>query len=69
MGTVETLSAAAGRTWLDGWTAGRVEAGGTGLVRLPYVYPYSEAFPQPGGLVAAARLSRHVTETGLYATS
>jgi hypothetical protein len=69
MGTVDTLTAAAGRTWLDGWTAGPVEAEGTGMVRLPYVYPYCEAFPKPGGLLAAARLSRHVTETRLYATS
>jgi peroxiredoxin len=54
----------------DPWRAvGEFVVGTDGLVGLPYVYPYCEAFPEPGVLVAAARLSRPVTETGLYATS
>ncbi len=89
MDTIDTLSAAAERTWLDGWTVGPVKGrttgnppvddpwravgefvvGPDGRVRLPDVHPYCEAFPEPAVLVAAARLSRDVTETGLYATS
>lgn len=54
----------------DPWRAvGEFVVGTDGLVRLPYVYPYCEAFPQPGVLMAAARLSGDARGPELHATS